>query len=64
MRTYYINIHANENGYHEVHIQTCQLLPNSEHRKSIGKFRSCNEAIIEAEKYYPQSKGCSYCCNR
>jgi len=60
---YYVNMRAQLNGDHEVHVPGCEHFPNSENALYLGDFTGCHSAVIEAKKTYPQSNGCYYCCN-
>jgi len=62
MAVYYINRNAQPSGEHEVHTSECTFLPSPENRILLGAFYSCQNAIIEARKYYPNVDGCFYCC--
>ncbi len=61
MPTYYVNTNAQANGDHEVHTNTCNYLPATQHQKYLGVFLTCQEAVREAKKTYQQSNGCYYC---
>ncbi len=61
MATYYVNNNAQDNGDHEVHTSNCSWLPEPGNRKYLGVFTTCQEAVEEAKKSYPQSNGCYYC---
>ena len=63
MANYYVNKNAQANGDHEVHESGCSYLPNLEHRKFLGSFTNCKDAVTEAEKTYNQVNGCYYCSN-
>ncbi|KLT69721.1 hypothetical protein [Flavobacterium sp. ABG] len=62
MKNYYVNKNAQESKDHEVHTSDCSHLPISANRKYLGEYASCEPAIIEAKKTYPQSNGCKICC--
>jgi hypothetical protein len=62
MDLYYVNTNAQPNGDHEVHISSCDHLPAPEHKKYLGLFNNCHEAMVEARKIYPTTAdGCHYC---
>lgn len=67
MAQYCVNSHAQSNGDHEVHrIDTCNRLPNPEHRVALGDHSTCTTAVTAAKRIYSQSNGCWYCspaCN-
>lgn len=62
---YYYNINADNNGYHEVHTETCSFLPDVSNRIYIGNFSTCREAIAEAQRKHSfmDFDGCYFCCN-
>ena len=65
MHQYYVNLSPQENGDYEVHKENCVNLPSS--RDYVGYFQTCEEAIKEAQKIYPQANGCKRCsseCHR
>jgi hypothetical protein len=61
---YYFNDHIDEHGYHEVHTEDCEYLPNAANRTYIGRFENCQEAIKAAKEKYPSKyfDGCFFCC--
>jgi len=61
MAEYYVNKNAQLTGEHEVHTSTCPYLPDQNNRLYLGTFYSCNDAIVEAKKYYSNVDGCFYC---
>jgi len=61
MKTYYVNKNEND-GYHEVHNDSCQHLPEVANRVHLGQFSNCHDAVKEAKKTYENSDGCYYCC--
>lgn len=61
MASYYVNMNEQPNGDHEVHVSTCDRLPDPSNRKNLGEFSNCQDAVREAKKYYPRSNGCYYC---
>jgi hypothetical protein len=58
---YYVNKHAQSNGDHEVHTQTCRFLPSEHNQKYLGDFSSCEPAVEEAKKTDPLADGCKFC---
>jgi hypothetical protein len=58
---YYANRNAQVNGDHEVHEVTCSFMPTDPHRRYLGDFTGCAEAVIEARKHYAKANGCYYC---
>jgi hypothetical protein len=63
MKKYYVNKNAQSNRDHEVHIEDCRYLPNSDNRKYLGEHSNCGSAVTEAKKTYSQSNGCKTCSN-
>ena len=61
MSSYYVNKKAQSNGDHEVHRYDCVYLPSIEHRKYLGEFSNCQDAIKEAKKTYAKANGCKTC---
>lgn len=61
MARYYVNKKPQPSGEHEVHRQGCSYMPSEENRRYLGDFVSCNGAVREAKKIYPNSDGCYYC---
>ncbi len=62
MTRYCVNKNADENGYHEVHTESCSYLPISSNRQDLGYHNSCSEAVQKAKLYYSSVDGCYYCC--
>jgi hypothetical protein len=58
---YYVNNHAQSNGDHEVHNETCPYLSSVLSKKYLGDFSSCKDAVMEAKKTYPTADGCATC---
>lgn len=62
MARYYVNKNAQDNGDHEVHVETCDRLPKPNNRIDLGIFSSCHGAVKKAkEEHYRQSNGCKFC---
>ena len=62
MESYYVNKNAQENGDHEVHVEGCNYIPLPHNRKYLGMYSNCMGVVREAQKTYPTSNGCYYCC--
>ena len=58
---YYLNRNPQSDGYHEVQQEGCSFLPNPANRIFLGNFASCEEAMVEARKYFSKVDGCFYC---
>lgn len=51
-----------EDGDNEVHKASCSKLPSEKNRKYLGEFDSCEGAVTEAKKTYPETaNGCKLC---
>ena len=61
MPGYYVNDHAQSNGDHEVHVESCSFLKAAKSTTYLGQFTNCQDAVNAAKKKYPQSDGCYYC---
>jgi hypothetical protein len=61
MKIYYVDCYPKSNGFHLVHVQGCEELPNFINRKFLGRFDHINKAIKEAQKTYPNSVSCPHC---
>lgn len=59
MPRYYDNREQQNNGDHEVHVDTCGFLPSN--RIDLGIHSTCQEAVKKAKTYYAQSNGCYWC---
>ena len=64
MQNYYFYIYPDINGNYEVHTENCYYLPSELSRQYIGRYSSCQAAIIAAQIAYPDKKfdGCYHCC--
>ena len=64
MQNYYFYIYPDINGNYEVHTENCYYLPSELNRQYIGRYSSCQAAIIAAQIAYPDKKfdGCYHCC--
>lgn len=62
MKNYYVNTNRQSDGTHEVHTDGCSHPPLYAHRKDLGKFSSCKEALKKAKESYDKVDGCGYCC--
>jgi hypothetical protein len=68
MPDYYANKNAQDDGYHEVHIDngSCSHPPETKNRDPLGWHASCSGAVAEAKRRYGKADGCFYCvpsCN-
>jgi hypothetical protein len=59
MSRYYVNNRPQSTGEHEVHKTGCSYMPTD--KKDLGEHSSCQSAVREAKKTYPNSDGCYYC---
>lgn len=63
MAKYHVNTNSQPNGDHEVHKDGCTHQPLPMHRKNLGEFSNCRDAVKEAKKTYSTADGCYYCSN-
>ena len=63
MQNYYFYIYPDINGNYEVHTENRYYLPSELNRQYIGRYSSCQAAIIAAQIAYPDKKfdGCYHC---
>ena len=61
MSIYYVDINANSNGDHEIHLLGCSLMPVHTQRVYLGNFENCFDALDFAIKYFTKSSACNYC---
>jgi hypothetical protein len=61
MARYYVNMNAQTNGDHEVHVSGCSFMPEDKNRIYLGEFNTCAPAVRKAKESYAQSNGCYYC---
>lgn len=62
MPWYYVNKHAQSDGYHEVHENNCTQGANAENQDDLGWHSECQDAVTKAKKSYTLVDGCFYCC--
>lgn len=59
---YYVNDHAQADGYHEVHKSTCSWLASASSKTKLGDFVNAVPAVAFSKKNcYTKSDGCYYC---
>jgi hypothetical protein len=59
---YYVNTKAQSNGDNEVHKDGCAWMPDPKNREYLGELESCEGAVEEAKKTYPDTaNGCIHC---
>lgn len=63
MASYYVNRNAQNDGYHEVHVEGCHRMPDKDNREYLGEFNNCHEALQKAKTIHLNVDGCYYCCN-
>jgi hypothetical protein len=64
-QSYYVNKNAQPGSNdHEVHVVGCSYFPAWENVISLGLFESCGPAVQAAKRYFNDTNGCYYCCNR
>ena len=63
MKKYYVNEHKQDNGDHEVHIDTCEFYAKMKNKQYLGEYTTCVEAVAKAKKEFEKANGCCFCCN-
>ena len=61
MDRYFVHKEKHPNEDHEVHKEGCSKMPRDEHRKFLGIFNKCRDALKEARRDYQQVNGCKQC---
>ena len=61
MKIYYVDCYPKSHGFHEVHVQDCEVLPNFINRKYLGHFKDLKIAIYDAQKTFPNAVSCPLC---
>ncbi|WNM19133.1 hypothetical protein [Flavobacterium capsici] len=61
MKLYYVNRNPNQIGNHELHLATCNHLPNIFNRVCLGDYKTPHEALHDAKKIYPSATVCNTC---
>lgn len=62
MAEFYVEINAQDNGEHVVHISECSLLPSKETMQYLGSISNTKSAVKKAaELLRKQASGCSHC---
>lgn len=63
MPAYYVNKNAQDDGYHEVHIDdnSCPYPPLVSNREDLGWHSDCAGAVAEARRRYTHADGCGHC---
>lgn len=62
MGRYVVNDRTNDDdGDHEVHIDTCHLYPRIASYTELGNHSECQTAVTKAKLTYPNSNGCIHC---
>ncbi len=68
MPNYFYNIHCDDNGYFEVHSETCPFLPAPQNRVDAGNHDNCHQAIaymkLTANRNYDGCYHCSKECHK
>lgn len=64
MGFYLYNKNKTDGVYHEVHVITCNHLPDKINQVSLGVFSNCHDAIRKAQSMTDNRDfdGCKYCC--
>ena len=61
MDRYYVNPNAQPTGEHEVHKKGCYWLSLILSPIYLGLHWTCQSAVSEARRYYPNVDGCIHC---
>ncbi len=61
MKRYYVCMHAQDHGEHEVHTAVCRWMPKTESRIYLGIFSHCSAAVANARVHYAHVTGCPHC---
>lgn len=62
-KSYFVNRQTDNQGDHEVHVDSCSNLPSISNRMLLGQFTNCKDAVAEAKKTYSTANGCYWCSN-
>lgn len=62
MAEFYVELNAQSNGDHVVHISECSLLPSKDTMQYLGSISNTKSAVKKAaEVLRQQASGCSHC---
>ena len=61
MNKYYVNKNARSDRIHPTHKEGCIDMPQDRDRLYLGSFKTCQEALAEANKHYMKVTGCFFC---
>ncbi len=61
MNLYYVDKNPNEDRYYELHVATCNRLPNLCNRRFIGSYLKLKDATAHAKANYSLLAYCSLC---
>lgn len=61
MASYYVDLNARTNGYHEVHRWQCGNIPRLEGRYYLGEHDDEESAIRKARDVFSFVMGCPFC---
>jgi hypothetical protein len=61
MKLYYLNRYPNQEGYCELHLISCNQLPNIFNRICLGDFETQEEALLDSKKKHPKTIYCTNC---
>ena len=64
-KDYYLNLHEQPEGEHEIHIRGCLYFPAAENAEYLGRYFYAMNALAEAKRRYPSwnINGCCHCCS-
>ncbi len=58
---YYFSLKSHGDSRYYIHSEDCPLLPSPEKRLYLGRFKSTEEAIMAARKYFINVSCCRFC---
>ena len=61
MAKYFVRIKPQFTGFNAVHKENCPFLDETTRKIYLGEFASSKDAIVEAQRFFLFSKGCTYC---
>jgi hypothetical protein len=62
---YYVNLHPQKTGEHEIHAESCRYFKRMKRKKYLGSFSNCNQALKKALSLkIGQVDGCYFCCRK
>ncbi len=64
-KDYYLNLHEQPEGEHEIHTDGCLYFPAAKNAEYLGRYIYAVNALAEAKRRYPRwnINGCRHCCS-